>query len=71
MGSGSRWRSHPGNIRDFLAYGATVYSKGTLVAVTLERSLGEDRFLPAMGQYFDRWRWRHPTTRDLQRSLEG
>jgi aminopeptidase N len=56
---------------DFLAYGATVYSKGTLVLLTLERSFGEDRFLPAMKQYMDRWRWRHPTTVDLQRSLEA
>src|SRR6185436_5352751 len=56
---------------DFLAYGATVYSKGTMVLLTLERSFGSERFLPAMKQYMDRWRWRHPTAADLQRSLEG
>ncbi len=56
---------------DFLTYGATVYSKGTLTFLTLERTYGEERFLPAMQRYFDRWRWRHPTTADLQRSLEA
>jgi hypothetical protein len=56
---------------DFLAYAATVYSKGTLALLTLEKTYGEDRFLPAMQRYFDRWRWRHPTTVDLQRSLEA
>lgn len=56
---------------DFLAYGATVYSKGTLVLLTLEQTLGEEQFLGAMQRYFDRWRWRHPTTVDLQRSLES
>ena len=55
----------------FLDYGATVYSKGTLVLLTLERTIGSERFLPAMKTYFDRWRWRHPTSADLQQSLEG
>lgn len=55
---------------DFVAYGATVYSKGTMALLTLERTNGEARFLEAMRTYFDRWRWRHPTTRDLQHSLE-
>jgi len=57
--------------RDFLSYGVTVYSKGTLAFLTLERTIGEERFLAAMHSYFDRWRWRHPTTADLQRSLEA
>ncbi|MGE3913969.1 MAG: M1 family metallopeptidase, partial [Chloroflexota bacterium] len=57
--------------RDFLAYGVTVYSKGSLVFSTLEGTYGEDRFLAAMRTYFDRWRWRHPMTADLQRSLES
>lgn len=56
---------------DFVAYGATVYSKGTMVLLTLERTAGSERFLPAMRGHFDRWRWRHPTTADLQGSLEA
>lgn len=55
----------------FLDYGATVYSKGTMVLLTLERTYTTERFLPAMKGHFDRWRWRHPTTADLQQSLES
>ena len=51
-------------------YAATVYSKGALALESLERTLGEERFLVAMRRYFDRWRWRHPTTADLQAALE-
>jgi aminopeptidase N len=56
---------------DFVAYGATVYSKGAMALRTLEGVLGEERFLAAMRGYFDAWRWRHPTTADLQAALEG
>jgi hypothetical protein len=56
---------------DFIAYGTTVYSKGALALLSLERTVGEERFLAAFRGYFDRWRWRHPTTGDLQRSLES
>ena len=55
---------------DFVAYGATVYSKGAMTLETLERTQGEERFLAAMRGYFDRWRYRHPTTADLQAALE-
>jgi hypothetical protein len=55
---------------DALTYVATVYSKGMLTFQTLERVLGEDRFLTAFRAYFDRWRWRHPTAADLERALE-
>jgi hypothetical protein len=55
----------------FLQYGATVYSKGTMTFLTLERLYGEERFLAALRQHLDRWRWRHPTTQDLQASLEA
>ena len=56
--------------RGAATYGATVYSKGALALASLERTLGEERFLGAMRGYFDRWRWRHPTTADLQAALE-
>jgi len=55
---------------DTPTYAATVYSKGALALQSLERTLGEERFLAAMRGYFDRWRWRHPTTADLQAALE-
>ncbi len=55
----------------FLAYASAVYAKGSLTFLSLERTVGEERFLAAMRGYFDQWRWRHPTTADLQRSLEA
>ncbi|MDP8923065.1 MAG: M1 family metallopeptidase [Chloroflexota bacterium] len=56
---------------NFVAYGATAYSKGALTFQTLKRILGEERFLAAMRGYVDGWRWRHPTTADLQAALEA
>ena len=56
---------------DFMVYGTTVYSKGSMVLLSLERTIGEERFLAALHRYFDRWRWRHPATIDLLRSLES
>ncbi len=53
-----------------VAYGATVYSKGALGLQSLERTLGEERFLGAMRLFVERWRWRHPTTDDLREALE-
>lgn len=55
---------------DQTVYGATAYGKGSLALLSLERTLGEPRFSAAMRAYADTWRWRHPTTRDFQRSLE-
>ncbi|MBI3966992.1 MAG: M1 family metallopeptidase [Chloroflexi bacterium] len=52
------------------AYGSTVYSKGSLALLTLERTIGDERFTAAMGAYADRWRWGHPTTTGLQTVLE-
>jgi hypothetical protein len=51
-------------------YVATVYGKGALTFESLEHTLGEERFLTALRLYIDRWRWRHPTTADLQAALE-
>lgn len=55
----------------FYAYGATVYGKGSLALLTLERQYGDERFTAALRAYADRWRWRHPATADLQTSLES
>lgn len=59
------WRLTPA------AYAATVYAKGSLVLLTLERTLGSERFTRALRGYVDRWRWGHPTSADLQAALEA
>ncbi len=54
----------------FGTYAAVAYGKGSLTLLTLERTLGEERFTRALRAYADRWRWRHPTSGDLEQSIE-
>ncbi|MHB1131186.1 MAG: M1 family metallopeptidase [Chloroflexota bacterium] len=54
---------------DSTEYASTVYSKGSLTLLTLENVLGEELFTRALRAYADRWRWRHPTTTDLEAAL--
>ena len=51
--------------RDRKSYGAHVYSKTALTLATLERLLGTPAMDRALRLYADRWRFRHPTTRDF------
>jgi len=51
--------------RDRKSYGAHVYSKTALTLATLERLLGTPAMDRALRLYSDRWRFRHPTTRDF------
>ena len=51
-------------------YGSVMYAKGSLALLSLEGALGDERFTTALGAYAERWRWRHPTTADLQSGLE-
>ncbi len=54
----------------FASYAATAYGKGSLTLLTLERTLGDEAMTGALRSYADEWRWRHPTSRDLERALE-
>jgi len=51
--------------RDRATYGSLVYSKTALTMATLERLLGTPEMDKALRLYADRWRFRHPTTRDF------
>ncbi len=51
--------------RERKSYGAHVYSKTALTMATLERLLGTPAMDRALRLYADRWRYRHPTTRDF------
>jgi hypothetical protein len=51
--------------RDRSSYGANVYSKTALTMATLELLLGTPEMDKALRLYADRWRFRHPTTRDF------
>lgn len=46
-------------------YASTVYSRPVLALQTLEAYLGEDLVHLSLAEFFRRWRFAHPTTRDL------
>ncbi len=50
---------------DEVAYGAAVYARPALILFTMERTLGEERWLQVLRTYYQRYRFRHPTTEDL------
>ena len=56
--------------RTLVDYFLASYAKAGLAVRTLEGLLGEARFARALRAYVDRWRYRHPTGRDLQAAME-
>ena len=51
--------------RNRSSYGALVYSKTALTLATLERLLGTPAMDKALHLYAERWRFRHPKTKDF------
>jgi hypothetical protein len=49
---------------------ALVYSRTALVFHDLGQLLGDEVLAPAMRLYYDRWRFRHPSTADLRAAFE-
>ncbi len=47
------------------SYGTNVYQKAGMMLLTLERMLGEDVMGRVMRAYYERWKFRHPTTPDF------
>jgi hypothetical protein len=52
---------------DFLSYRACVYSKAALLLETLGNYLGQERMSELLGEYFRRYKFKHPTTGDFIR----
>lgn len=46
-------------------YGKLAYSKPATILLSLQRHLGEEAMNDIMRTYYQRWRFRHPTTRDF------
>jgi hypothetical protein len=57
--------SYAWKFRNRKSYGALVYSKTALTLATLERMIGTPTMDHALRLYADRWRYRHPTTKDF------
>jgi hypothetical protein len=53
------------------SYVSTTYAKTALVLRTLARSLGGDRLREALRDYFQTWRFRHPSGKDFRASIEA
>ncbi len=46
-------------------YGKASYAKPAVVLATLERYLGQEAMQRILHTYYERWRFKHPTTRDF------
>ncbi|HEY0978712.1 MAG TPA: M1 family metallopeptidase [Flavobacteriales bacterium] len=53
----------------YLDYGTTVYSKGALMMAELQHRIGDAPFDARMQQYFDTWKFKHPSPDDLRTTL--
>lgn len=51
-------------------YGAIVYSKSAIAFDYLMSAVGNEKFDNGMRFYFDNWKFKHPSPRDLQKTLE-
>jgi hypothetical protein len=51
--------------RGYLSYRASVYSKASLALETLRNHLGGEKMDQLMGEYFRRYKFKHPTTSDF------
>jgi hypothetical protein len=49
----------------FGTYGGNSYMKASLVLLTLENFLGEEVMKKVMKTYYERWKFRHPTSKDF------
>jgi hypothetical protein len=52
------------------SYRSTVYAKTALALLTIDRTLGGNRLLDALGEYFRAWRFRHPSGRDVRALID-
>jgi hypothetical protein len=54
---------------NFNSYGGITYSKTTLVLLTLEHIIGEQKVREAQHVYFERYRFKHPTADDFMNTV--
>lgn len=52
------------------SYSINSYSKAALMLLTLEKYLGEDVMAEVMRTFFERWKFRHPTSSDFIQAAE-
>ncbi len=47
------------------SYGTNTYSQAAIMLLTLEKHIGEEVMARVMKTYYERWKFRHPTTEDF------
>lgn len=62
--------THSDHYRTNAAYGIGSYSKGNVFINQMEYILGEEVFAKALLDYFDTWKFKHPTPYDFTRVME-
>lgn len=51
-------------------YAENVYIRGKLVLLAMEREIGEAKMKRVLRTYFNRWKFKHPSTGDFQKTVE-
>jgi aminopeptidase N len=51
-------------------YGDVVYLKTAVWCFIIENSIGQDNLDKGMQEYFEKWKFKHPSPEDLQEALE-
>ena len=62
--------THADHFSSNAAYGAGSYSKGAIFLAQLKYIVGEGAFSKGMKQYFETWKYKHPTPDDFIRVME-
>tara|TARA_Y100001934_G_scaffold283018_1_gene399927 strand:+ start:846 stop:3785 length:2940 start_codon:yes stop_codon:yes gene_type:complete len=61
----------PANEYSSLNYGCVIYSKVAVCFNYLEKYLGKNKFDKIMQEYFEKWKFKHPSPRDLKDIFES
>ncbi|WP_246067661.1 M1 family metallopeptidase [Paenibacillus koleovorans] len=52
-------------------YAENVYTRAKLVLKGIENQIGQKQMIQVLHTYFERWRFKHPSTQDFQKTLES
>ena len=55
---------------DHHQYATNVYTRGKLVLLSIEREIGSESMRKVLRTYFQRWKFKHPSTSDFKKVLE-
>ncbi|GAB2698073.1 M1 family metallopeptidase [Paenibacillus thermoaerophilus] len=59
------------NFKSHSHYADNVYTRAKLILVDIEKQIGRDTMRKVLRTYFQKWKFRHPTSREFQATLES